>query len=109
VLLNGLIQTFAFAAHRAGEIDACLLHLQDGKPYNHFTFLIRQIESTIINGVSPTPLERTLLAGGLTDYAMRSRHQGHIRLETPDLAIAYTAPDVTPDTGLGHPLEWGSR
>jgi hypothetical protein len=105
VLLNGMIQTFAFAGRREGEIDACLLHLQHGKPYNHFTFLIRQIEATILNGVSPTPIERTLLAGGMTDFAMRSRHAGHVRLETPQLAISYAAPESTPDTGLGHELE----
>ena len=105
LLLNGMIQTFGFAALRNGEIDACLLHLQGGKPYNHFTFLIRQIESTILNGVSPTPIERTLLAGGMTDFAMRSRYQDHERLETPQLAISYSAPASTPDTGLGHELE----
>ena len=105
LLLNGMIQTFGYAALRNGDIDACLLHLQGGKPYNHFTFLIRQIESTILNGVSPTPIERTLLAGGMTDFAMRSCHQDHARLETPQLAISYSAPASTPDTGLGHELE----
>jgi hypothetical protein len=105
ILLNGMIETFGFAGRRNDEIDACLLHLQHGKPYNHFTFLIRQIESTILNGISPTPIERTLLAGGVTDFAMRSRHQGHVRLETPTLAISYAAPETTPDTGLGHELE----
>jgi len=109
VLLNGLIETFGYAGRRNGEIDACLMHLQNGKPYNHFTFLVRQIESTVINGVSPTPIERTLLAGGLTDYAMRSKHQNHELIETPGLAISYAAPETTPDTGLGHELEWGSR
>lgn len=106
ILLDGLIEHFAYAARRNDEIDAVLLFLQDYWPYGHFTFLIRQIESMVMTGVPPYPIERTLLTTGLTDYAMRSRYQGQIRLETPMLDITYTAPASISDTGLGHPLPW---
>jgi hypothetical protein len=42
----------------------------------------------------------------MTDYAMRSRHQGHGKLETPMLDIAYTAAETVNDWGLGKPLPW---
>ena len=94
----------AEAARRGDEVDSCLFFLQDEPPYGHFTFLIRQIESMIMTGQSPYPIERTLLTTGMTDYAMRSRYQDHTRLETPMLNITYTAPELVSDTGLGQPL-----
>jgi hypothetical protein len=33
-----------------------------------------------------------LLTGGILDWALESRVQGHKRLETPDLDIAYDPP-----------------
>jgi hypothetical protein len=106
ILLDEVIVLFGFAARRGDEIDACLFFLQDEPPYGHFTFLVRQIESMVMSGQSPYPIERTLLTTGMTDYAMRSRHQGHGKLETPMLDIAYTAAETVNDWGLGKPLPW---
>ncbi len=104
ILLNEVIVRFGFAARRGNEIDACLFYLQDEEPHGHFTFLIRQIESMIMTGKSSSPIERILLTTGMTDYAMRSRHLGHVKLDTPMLDVTYTAPESVPDTGLGQPL-----
>ena len=38
------------------------------------------------------PVERTLLTTGALAYLMESAHQGHKRLETPMLRVAYRAP-----------------
>lgn len=75
-----------------------------GKPSEHFTFLARQIESVVLTGREPSPVERTLVTTGILDAAMRSRHRGGQRLRTPELAaIAYTPPDDIPDTGVPFP------
>jgi len=71
-----------------------------GKPSDHFTFLARQIESAVLTGHEPTPVERTLLTTGILDAAMRSRYRGGECVATPELAgVAYTAAADIPDTG----------
>ena len=77
--------------------------LQPGKPYGHFGFLVRQIESLALNGSSPYPASRTLLTTGVLDAAMRSRHEGDALLQTPELDIQYMAAKNVPDTGIGAP------
>ena len=58
----------------------------------------------MLTGKPPYSAARTLLTTGVLEAAMRSRHQGHVVVETPELAIAYTAPETVPDTGIGAPL-----
>jgi hypothetical protein len=108
ILVNGLMKQFATAIRINGEIQACINYVQMKPPYGHGTFLIRQMEAIVVNGVPPIPAERTLLATGMTDYVMRSKHGGYARLETPDLAISYRAPEHVPDTGIGAdlPADW---
>jgi len=43
-------------------------------------------------GRSAYPVERTLLTTGALSFLMESAYQGHKRLETPALRVAYTAP-----------------
>jgi hypothetical protein len=72
-----------------------------GKPSEHFIFLARQIESAVLTGVEPSPVERTLLTTGILDAAMRSRHRGGERLTTPELVeIGYQPAAEIPDTGV---------
>ena len=104
-LLDEATVHFAFAARRGDEIDSMLVFPQDYPPYGHFTFLVRKIEQTILEGASPQPIERVQLSTGMTDYAIRSHHQGGVRLETP-LDVVYTAPASIPETGIGHPLPY---
>ncbi len=82
---------------------ACQIWLQ-GYPHSHFVFLVRQIESMILNGTEPYPVERTLLTTGLLDALMCSRHDGGVRRDTPELAITYDAVERIPDTGVSDPL-----
>jgi len=94
------VADFSFAARSRGETFACRIALEPGPPYGHFTFLTRQIESLVLTGVSPYPVERTLLTTGMIDAVMRSRHESSARLETPELAIAYEPVIEVPDTGV---------
>jgi hypothetical protein len=104
ILLDEYVSSFGFAAQRGDEIDACEFYLQDYPPYGHFTFLVRQIESTMLTGVPPYPVDRTLLTTGILDAAMHSRWKGHALLDTPQLDVAYEAAASVPDTGIGKPL-----
>jgi hypothetical protein len=46
----------------------------------------------IIENRVPYPVERTLLTSGMTLAAVESLHRGEVRVETPEMAVAYQAP-----------------
>jgi len=98
-----VIANWGVAATGPGHDMDCQIWLQ-GYPHSHFVFMVRQIESMILSGVAPYPIERTLLTTGLLDALMRSRHDGAQRRETPELAISYQPADRVPDTGVYNPL-----
>ncbi|MFN7805492.1 MAG: hypothetical protein ACK5TO_15840, partial [Planctomycetaceae bacterium] len=54
--------------------------------------LMSKAEETFLTGKSPYPVERTLLTGGLVEAGCQSLTKGQVRLETPHLAVKYTAP-----------------
>jgi hypothetical protein len=57
------------------------------------------IQSMFLTGEPRYPAERTLLVSGVLDAVMNSRFQGHVRLETPQLSVAYrlaSAPPIRP-------------
>jgi hypothetical protein len=47
----------------------------------------------ILTGRAPFPAERTLIVSGMLESCLTSRLQGHRRLETPHLKVAYQAPE----------------
>ncbi len=96
VMANGVVGNFGFAAKLKGESQpaACMIALQEGQPYGHFSFLLRGIEHMIHSGKSAYPVERTLLTTGILDRAMHSLAEGQKKYTTPELAaIRYNASD----------------
>lgn len=101
---SGSLTGFAASARGPHTELTCRTWLQGGPEHGHFIFLTRQIESLITSGVSPYPVERTLLTGGILDACLRSRHDGAIELATPELNVCYQAVSEILDTGVDLPL-----
>ncbi len=95
VAMNAGANHFAFAGRLRNEAkpQATWFHLQDGKPYGHFAYLLRAIEHTIHAGKPAYPVERTLLTTGMLDALMHSLAEGGRLIKTPELAITYQPAD----------------
>lgn len=92
LMLNGFggdFQTFGYAARVAGQIQACEFYLCPSPTHAHFSYLSLNIEEMFITGQPTYPVERTLLTTGTLEALLDSRYQGHVRLETPHLHVAY--------------------
>lgn len=83
-----------FACKLSGEKNVRATRHYVG-PWNNrclFMALSNAIQRFLVTRTSPYPVERTLLATGALEAAVRSRAEGR-RLETPHLNIAYAAQD----------------
>lgn len=105
-MLNGWVHegdggAFVFAGKLKGQAKpaACHFYLQQPDPFAHFAQQVKAIDSMVKTGHAPWPVERTLLTTGVLDAVMRSRHEKGKKLETPHLAIKYTARDWPFATG----------
>jgi hypothetical protein len=98
------VANWGAACRGPGHDMVCQMYLpgaSPGTPSDHFTFLARQIESVVLTGIEPSPVERTLLTTGILDAAMRSRHRAGERVRTPELSdIAYGPVADIADTGV---------
>ena len=72
--VNGGVQSTGF---RSGDLE------------HAFAYLGLNIQEMFLTGKPQYPVERTLLVTGALDALMESRYQGHVRVETPHLNIAY--------------------
>nr|MBI1231639.1 hypothetical protein [Cytophagales bacterium] len=95
-LMTGLVEDFTVAVDVENQVKpyATLMRLQPGKPHHHFGCLVKNIEKLFETGVSPYPVERSLLTSGMLDFALESRFRGYIKLDTPELAaVTYKTPE----------------
>jgi len=91
LMLPGLVNEHLFAAWVGGKIYSTLCYIPIENS-NNFSPLVDSIARMFTHGTLDYPVERTLLTTGALAFLMESRHQGHRRIETPQLQIAYRAP-----------------
>jgi hypothetical protein len=93
LMLTAFTEDFLFAAKAKGQAEplSTLFWLQEPKPFGHFARLSIAIEKMFLTGRPTYPVERTLLTTGVLDRVMQSRFRKGAKLETPELAIRYTA------------------
>ena len=90
LILNGAVAEWAAAwRYEDGSIDATAIAHMDGRPYHHFTHLLKGIEKMMHTGKPTWPVERTLVTSGVLD-ALQISHRDDSRLvETPYLDVKY--------------------
>jgi hypothetical protein len=72
-----------------GQTQSTCFWTQEGRPYMHFTYLLKGAEQMIHTGQPAWPAERTLLTSGVLDAVLQSRSRGGEIIATPHLGIAY--------------------
>ncbi len=100
LMLSGYVSDFSYAARVNGKVQGVEFYLQNEGPFSHFGYLCRNVQDFFRTKKAPYPPERTLLTTGIIDAAMNSRHEGHRKIETPFLHIAYSSYDVLPQRPL---------
>lgn len=97
LMLNGALQDYNFAAQlRDGSIVSTQFYLPPTPNVVYSARLMSNVESMIVNGKAPYPVERTQIACSILDRCLDSKVQDHQRLDTPELDIAYSAPKDCP-------------
>lgn len=97
-LMTGMVEDFTVAVDVEGQSTqvSTLMNLQNSRPHHHFGCLVKNIEKMFETGKPPYPVERTLMSGGILDFALESRFQGYKKLDTPQLAqVRYQTPDAS--------------
>ncbi len=94
LMLNGAVRDYCFAGKLKDQIVpiSTQFFLTPTPNVTYSACLVFKIEELFETGVAPYPAERTLLVSGTLESCLMSRHQGHVRLETPHLNVEYSAP-----------------
>ena len=100
LMLDGYVTDLAYAGRAGDRVMATEFYAQghgdeDG-PYAHFAYLSLNVEEMFVHGTATAPVERTLLTTGVLEAMLTSRHQGHLRLETPWLEVVYQCSKPVP-------------
>ena len=79
-----------------GSIVSCQMYLpmpgHGSSTADFFNPLVRHAETTIIEGKTPYPVERTLLTSGMVIGGVDSLFAGEVPLATPHLNVKYSTP-----------------
>jgi hypothetical protein len=94
LILNGHHDDTTFAARIAGEKKpvSTLFYLPPPPGAAFLQALTVKIEDFLATGKPPYPVERTMLTGGILDWALEARVKGQKRMETADLDVSYEPP-----------------
>jgi hypothetical protein len=94
LMLSDAVGDFNFAVKLKGqpEIQSTQFFLSPDPNVTYSACLANKIERMIETGVAPYPVERTLLTSGILESCLDSRIKGHVRIDTPHLAVTYQAP-----------------
>ena len=94
LMLNGAVRDYCFAAKLKDQPVpmSTQFFLTPTPNVTYSACLVAKIEELYETGIAPYPAERTLLVSGTLESCLKSRHQGHVRLETPHLNVEYRAP-----------------
>ena len=93
LMLNGAVKDFTFASRVKGAgVVSTQFFLSPEPNVTYSACLVSKIEELFDTGKAPYPVERTLLARGILESCLTSRHDGQTRLETPHLDVRYQAP-----------------
>ena len=95
LMLNGYVKGWGYAARSNGEVEGMRVLLSDN-PHPHFSYLSLNIQQMFLTGKPQYPVERTLLISGALEALLDSRHQGHVRIDTPHLDVAYRSYEEMP-------------
>ena len=108
LMLGGYIETWAYAARVDGQVHGTCFNLVREGNHAHFGYLCHNIQRFFLSGVAPYPPDRTLLVTGIVDAVMNSRYEGHRKIETPWLDVAYTSYEEMPYRPVASQPEGGS-
>ncbi|MCA9055246.1 MAG: hypothetical protein KDA75_15505 [Planctomycetaceae bacterium] len=92
------IRDFNYAGLRSdtGEVIACQMYLpmpgHSATTADFFNPLMRHIETLVLTGAAPYPVERTLLTSGMVIAGVESLAQGGASVETPEMEVVYQGP-----------------
>ena len=102
LMLPEYLGGFGYAARVGGEIEATGLN-RVADSQQPFSYLGLNVQQMFMTGRPQYPVERTLLVTGILDSLIESRHRGHVRIETPHLAVKYEPsrhPPISPNSSL---------
>ncbi len=94
LMLDSHLRGFGYAARVGGEVVSAGYQVEDRDLL--FGCQGLNIQEMFLTGRPQYPVERTLLVSGALDALMESRYRGHVRIETPHLAVAYAPPEKAP-------------
>jgi hypothetical protein len=89
--LSGISEYLVAVKPKGGHPEAALCYVPIENS-NNFSMLVHGIRRMIETGSPPYPIERTLLVTGALARLMESGHRNGLRLETPELNVAYRPP-----------------
>jgi hypothetical protein len=94
LMLNGAIKDFNFAARVRGTpgVVSTQFFLSPTPNVTYSACLVGKIDEMFTTGKAPYPVDRTLIVSGILEACLTSRFEGQKRMETPHLAVRYSAP-----------------